>query len=111
MAVLSLAGRMLLPLRVAVARCYQVCLGSHMNSTPTIGIHGPAVREIRKRTGLGVQALADAASVSRPYIARIETGSSVRVSPVVFAAIAEALHIEDRRAIMLNPAAEAEVAA
>lgn len=74
-----------------------------MNSPATIDIHGPAVREIRKRTGLGQGAIAQAVGVSRPYIVRIETGSSPRVSPQVFAALASALGLEDRRAIMAHP--------
>lgn len=82
-------------------------------SPTTIEIHGPAVREIRMRSGLGVAELASAVSVQRSYIAKLELGHSRRVSPKVFNALIAALGIQDRRAIVANPygtAAESEVA-
>lgn len=69
----------------------------------TIEVHGPALREIRVRSGLGVAELAEAVGVQRPYIAKIELGHSRRVSPRVFNALIAALGIKDRRAVMANP--------
>lgn len=72
--------------------------------TPTtIDVHGPAVREIRLRSGLGVAGLAEAVGVQRAYIAKIELGHSRRVSPQVFNGLIAALGIKDRRAILANP--------
>ena len=69
----------------------------------TIEVHGPALREIRVRSGLGVAELAAQVGVKRPYIAKIELGHSRRVSPKVFNALIAALGINDRRAVMANP--------
>lgn len=74
-----------------------------MFTPTTIEIHGPAVREIRVRSGMSVADLAIAAGVKRPYIAKIELGHSRRVSPKVFNAVVAALGITDRRAIVANP--------
>jgi transcriptional regulator with XRE-family HTH domain len=69
----------------------------------TVEINGFAVRELRIRSGLGVQDLAERVGVKRPYIAKIELGHSQRVSPKVFAAILSTLSINDRRALLANP--------
>lgn len=69
----------------------------------TVQINGFAVRELRIRSGLGVQELAERAGVKRPYIARIELGHSQRVSPKVYNAILSALAINDRRVLLANP--------
>lgn len=61
----------------------------------TIEVHGPAIREIRIRSGLGVLDLAKAVGVQRPYIAKLELGHSRRVSPKVFNALLSALSIAD----------------
>ncbi|CEG89021.1 Putative uncharacterized protein [Propionibacterium freudenreichii] len=74
-----------------------------MSSQTTIAIHGPAIREIRKRSGVGVAQLAVEVGVQRAYIAKIELGHSRRVSPAVFEGIVAALSIDDRRAILANP--------
>lgn len=83
-----------------------------MPATPTtIEVHGPAIREIRIRSAIGVAELADAVGVKRPYIAKLELGLSRRVSPRVFNALIAALDIKDRRAIVVNPyGASTEVA-
>ena len=81
-----------------------------MFTPTTVEIHGPAIREIRVRSGMGVADLADAVGVKRPYIAKIELGHSRAVSPKVFNALLAALSIKDRRAILANPyGASAEV--
>lgn len=74
-----------------------------MSTSTTIEINGYAVREIRKRTGLGVAELAEQIKVTRPYIAKIELGHSRRVSPKTFTALMSALSIEDRRSLLANP--------
>lgn len=74
-----------------------------MPTPTTIEVNGFALREIRVRSGLGVAELARAVDVQRPYIAKIELGHSVRVSPKVFAALLTVLTIKDRRALMANP--------
>jgi len=74
-----------------------------MQTPTTIEVHGPAIREIRIRSGMAVAALAKEAGVQRPYIAKLELGHSRRVSPKVFSALVAALSISDRRAIMANP--------
>ena len=82
-----------------------------MSTATTVEVHGPAIREIRVRSGLGVMDLATAAGVQRAYIAKLELGHSRRVSPQVFNALLAALSINDRRAIMANPYGAAERAA
>lgn len=74
-----------------------------MQTPTTIEVHGPAIREIRLRSGMGVAELAEAVGVKRPYIAKIELGHSTRVSPKVFNALTAALSITDRRALLANP--------
>ncbi|MGW8565706.1 helix-turn-helix domain-containing protein [Isoptericola sp. NPDC055881] len=82
-----------------------------MNTPTTIEVNGPAIREIRLRSGLGVSQLADAVGVKRPYVAKIELGHSRRVSPAVFNRLIAALSVQDRRAIMANPYGSADVEA
>jgi len=86
-----------------VAMCSQVWLHVLMNTPTVIEVHGPAIREIRLRSGMSVLQLADSVGVKRPYIAKIELGHSRRVSPQVFNAFIAALSIQDRRAILANP--------
>lgn len=80
-----------------------------MNTPTTYEIHGPAVREIRLRSGVAVAELAERVGVKRPYIAKIELGHSRRVSPKTFNAIVAALGIEDRRAILAHPYGAADL--
>ena len=74
-----------------------------MPAPTTVEINGYALREIRKRSGVAVQALADQLGIARSYIARMETGHTVRVSPTVFEALNEALNIDDKRTLMARP--------
>lgn len=69
----------------------------------TIEINGFALREIRVRSGLEVQPLADQVEVTRSYLAKIELGHSVRVSPKVYVALLKALGIQDRRVLLADP--------
>lgn len=71
--------------------------------TTVIEVNGPAVREIRTRSGINTASLAEAIDVDRSYLSRLETGARRRVSPTVFTAILRALGIKDRRAILANP--------
>lgn len=80
-----------------------------MNTPTTYEIHGPAVREIRLRSGVEVAELAEMVGVKRPYIAKIELGHSRRVSSKTFNAIVAALDIKDRRAIVVYPYGASEV--
>lgn len=82
-----------------------------MPATTTYEVNGFALRELRKRSGLGVADLAAQVGVQRPYIAKIELGHSRRVSPKVFNALLAALVIEDRRALLANPFGADEAAA
>lgn len=74
-----------------------------MPAPTTVEVNGFALREIRIRSGLGVVELAEQVGVRRPYIAKIELGHSVRVSPKVFNNLLVALTINDRRALLANP--------
>ena len=74
-----------------------------MSTGTTIEVHGPAIREIRLRSGMGVAELAATVGVERPYIAKIELGHSRRVSPKVFNSLIAALSVNDRRALLANP--------
>ncbi len=79
-------------------------------TTPTtIEVNGFVVRELRMRSGLAVQELADVVGVKRPYIAKIELGLSRRVSPKVYKALLEALAVNDRRVLLANPHGDALV--
>lgn len=69
----------------------------------TVEVNGFALRELRVRSGLGVQELAAQVGVQRPYIAKIELGHSRRVSPKVYNALLSALSITDRRVLLANP--------
>lgn len=73
-------------------------------TTPTTyEVNGYAVREFRKRKGLGVAELAQQVGVQRPYVTKIELGHSQRVSPRVFQALVQALAVSDFRALLANP--------
>lgn len=69
----------------------------------TVEINGYTVRHLRVREGLGVSDLAEAVGVKRPYIAKIELGHSIRVSPRVFNEIMRVLAVKDRRVLLANP--------
>lgn len=73
--------------------------------TTAVAINGPALRELRIRTGISVADLAREIEVGRAYITKIELGHSKRVSPGVFDALLRALRISDRRALLAQDAA------
>lgn len=64
-----------------------------------IPINGPALREIRLRTGLGIVDLASTVNVTEAYISKIECGHSRHVSPLVFSKLNIALQITDQRVL------------
>jgi transcriptional regulator with XRE-family HTH domain len=69
-----------------------------MTASTTVRIHGHALRELRIRSGYGLDGFATAAEISRPYLSLLETGHRERVSPEIFARICLLLGL-------LNPAA------
>lgn len=83
-----------------------------MPTPATVEVHGPAIREIRIRSGMGVAELAAAVGVTRASVANIELGHRRRLTPKTFNALVAALTITDRRAILANPyGADAEAVA
>lgn len=75
-------------------------------TSTTVSINGFALREIRVRSGISVQQLADQLGLARSYITKIELGYSRRVSPPVFAALLSALVVGDRRALLAQPSVD-----
>lgn len=73
---------------------------THPRSTPTVEIHGFALRVIREARGRKVQELADTLGVTRSYIAKIELGHSRRVSEVFYSRLLSELRIDDDRALL-----------
>jgi transcriptional regulator with XRE-family HTH domain len=66
-------------------------------------IHGPALREIRERSGLSVSALAESAGIRQPHLSNIEAGRR-KPSPEVIVALAKALKC-DLVCILADPEA------
>lgn len=63
-------------------------------------IHGYALRIIREARGRKTSELAEALGVDRSYIAKIETGSSRRVSAPFYSALLAELLVDDYRALL-----------
>ena len=74
-----------------------------MNSATTISVNGPALRALRKASGVGVAELAARIDCDRSYVARWELGHARAVSPTVFARLTAALGLDDGRAVKLHP--------
>lgn len=72
-----------------------------------VDVHGPALRHVRTSAGLSVRTLAEHAGLSFTHLARLERGENRRVRPDVFAALVQALAIEDPRVLQLDPYAHA----
>lgn len=68
-----------------------------------VAVNGPALRHIRLLTGVGAAALSRGLGVSRAYITKLELGYNARVSGAFYIRLCEALNIEDRRVLMVNP--------
>lgn len=73
---------------------------THPRATPTVEIHGFALRVIREARGRKVQELADVLDVDRSYITKIELGHSRRVSEVFYSKLLAELRIDDDRALL-----------
>lgn len=80
----------------------------------TIEVNGFALRQIRVLSNRQTAELADqvdalvreagnSKGMTRSYLAKIELGHSTRVSPRVYAALLQALNIEDRRVLLASP--------
>lgn len=69
----------------------------------SVAINGFALRVIRERTGIKVQDLADALTVDRSYITKIELGTSKRVGVDFYRRLLEHLAITDHRALLALP--------
>jgi transcriptional regulator with XRE-family HTH domain len=68
-----------------------------------IRVNGPAIREMRRKSRIEIQDLADEIGVSRAYLCKVELGHSERVSVKVLDALEKALHVDDRRALLADP--------
>lgn len=71
-------------------------------TSSTVEINGYALRCIRKLMNVSPRELAEKIGRDRTYIVKIETGHP-RVSTDTFAALVEALAIEDRRVLLAAP--------
>ncbi|GAA2167249.1 helix-turn-helix transcriptional regulator [Pedococcus bigeumensis] len=80
-------------------------------SNGAIEVHGYALRVIRRARGRAVTDLAAALEVDPSYIRHLETGSKLRVSPEVYAALLRELQIEDYRALLATAPLRDEVSA
>lgn len=67
--------------------------------------NGPAIRALRQRSGLNVSALAVAAGIRQPHMSLIEKGDR-QPSEQTLVRIAQALQLDDLRAIIALPAGE-----
>lgn len=62
----------------------------------TFQVNGAALRRTRMRQGIGMQAAADAAGITRSYLSRLETGTaSGRMRPDTYVALRTALRATD----------------
>lgn len=68
-----------------------------------VTVNGPALRLIRQLVGLNCAQLAEEVGRSADYLRKIETGHLRTVSPEVFRALCDRLHIEDVRALLASP--------
>ncbi|MEX3101182.1 XRE family transcriptional regulator [Streptomyces sp. V2] len=72
---------------------------------PTFPVDGAAVRKRRMELGMTQAMCADAASISRSYLAEIETGHRRAMRPPKYAGLRTALQIQldDRRLLLPTP--------
>lgn len=76
-------------------------------TSSTIEVNGYALRWGRKLMNLTPASLAKVIDRDRTYIVKIETGVVTQVSTETFEALVKALALEDRRALMALPHADA----
>lgn len=67
---------------------------------PGVAVNGRAVRTRRKLLGLYMADLAAKCDISEGYVSHIELGRRQFVSPPVFAALCDALGVEDRSELL-----------
>ena len=72
-----------------------------------VPINGPALREIRVRSGIEIDAMAAALDITSAYVSKIELGYSPRVSTTVFNGIMRVLGIRDQRVLRTDMATDA----
>lgn len=85
-------------------------------STPVVPagveINGSKLRDLRKLRGEGLESFAERCKISFGYLGHIERGDRKTVTPVVFAAICDALDIPaDQRTTMVTRAAQRRIKA
>lgn len=73
---------------------------------PTYQVDGAAIRERRMQLGMTQVMCADAASISRSYLAEIEAGHRRRMRPPKYAGLRTALQIQPKDEQLLAPPAE-----
>jgi transcriptional regulator with XRE-family HTH domain len=69
----------------------------------TFQVDGAAIRTRRKELGMNQYQCADAASISRSYLAEIEAGHRQRMRPPTYAGLRTALQIEPQDELLLAP--------
>lgn len=73
---------------------------------PTYQVDGAAIRTRRKTLGMTQVMCADAASISRSYLAEIEAGHRKRMRPPTYAGLRTALQIQPEDEQLLTPTTE-----
>lgn len=76
---------------------------SPRSAPSSVAINGFALRVIRERTGIKVADLAEALTVDRSYITKIEIGTSKRVGVDFYRRLLEQLAITDHRVLLATP--------
>ncbi|MFD7416841.1 helix-turn-helix domain-containing protein [Kitasatospora purpeofusca] len=71
--------------------CYVLLMPQRSN----VEVDGPAIRRIRKLSGLDMRTLADQVGITANYLSRIETGSRRMVRPSVYVALRRQLGASD----------------
>lgn len=76
-----------------------------LTQTPYLEIHGPWLRQLRKRAELEVDELAEQAGISSPYLKKLELGFSPRTSVRVYRALRAALGLSREEGVYIlgNP--------
>lgn len=78
------------------------------SSRTSVAVNTAALVHVRVLTGLSKSDLARAAGISAPYVSRLESGSSTRVSPAVYRRLLDALRIADYRVLLAASEVETE---
>ncbi|MEO6086061.1 MAG: helix-turn-helix transcriptional regulator [Umezawaea sp.] len=70
------------------------------NEPAGVAVNGTAIRAKRKLAGLYMAELAGKCGISEGYVSHIELGRRQAVSPPVFAALCDALGVNDRSELL-----------